>query len=367
MKVTGIRFLPDAGSDPGSTLSRRKVAPAPAGPECVFELLTDDDPIGVGVVPRAACAPAERLLADLLIGEDPRGVTGLWQRMTEASSGRRAGYELLAAIAALDVALWDLKAKANGEPLWKALGGSRPRANVHAAASDPLSDSVALSAWYERMAREFGVHGGKLHLGPDVDSDVERLDALRTALRQTSNQPVLVIDLNQRGSPKQSAHRIRAREQGFDLAWVEGAARDWDFPGLKQVSDAVCCAVSVGRRLATPGDFLPHFHHRSADVIDIDPGLTGITGALQLADAAYGFELPTTLAATHGNIHAHLATVMPYFMSMEVIDPAFETPLCLTEVRLEDGYAIAGDAPGHGLTPRREVKEVSRPRSGGST
>lgn len=367
MKVTGIRFFPDAGSDPGSTLSRRKVAPAPADPQCVLELLTDDDPIGIGVVPRAACAPAAGLVADFLIGEDPRGVTGLWQRMTEASSGRRAGFEMLAAIAALDVALWDLKAKVNDEPLWKALGGARPRANAHAAASEPLRDSVAVSAWYERMARDFGVHGGKLRLGADVDRDVEHLDALRTALRHASNQPVLIIDLDQQSSPKQAVRRIRALEEEFDLAWVEGAARDWDFPGLKQISDAVRCAVSVGRRLATHGDFLPHFHHRSADVIDIDPGLTGITGALQLADAAYGFELPTTLAATHGNIHAHLAAVMPYFMSMEVVDPASETPLAVTDVRFEGGCAIAGDAPGHGLQLRRKAREAARSRPGAST
>ena len=69
------------------------------------------------------------------------------------------------------------------------------------------------------------------------------------------------------------------------------------------------------------GEFLPHFHHRSADVIQLELGAVGITGALELADAAYGFELPVTLVESPGNIHAHLAGVMPYFMSLEVIDP----------------------------------------------
>ena len=90
---------------------------------------------------------------------------------------------------------------------------------------------------------------------------------------------------------------------------------------MKQVSNAISGAVCVGGELGV-SEFLPHFQHRSADVIEIDIGTVGITGALQIADAAFGYELPVTLTATAGNIHAHLAGVMPNFMSLEVLDPA---------------------------------------------
>jgi L-alanine-DL-glutamate epimerase-like enolase superfamily enzyme len=171
-------------------------------------------------------------------------------------------------------------------------------------------------------------------------------------LLKASPEPVLVIDIDRRCAPKQTIRFVRTIEQNLDIAWVEGAARDWDFPGLKQVSDAIGCAVAVGRGLATPGEFLPHFHHRSADVIQVDIGVTGITGALQLADAAYGYELPVMLVAAPGNMHAHLAAVMPYFMSMEIVDPAPESPLYSTGVRIEQGCAVADHEPGHGLTVR---------------
>ena len=86
--------------------------------------------------------------------------------------------------------------------------------------------------------------------------------------------------------------------------------------------------------------------------------------ALELADAAYGFELPVTLAESPGNIHAHLAGVMPYFMSMEVVDPFARWPVFATDVRIEAGWAIAGDAPGNGLSVDREALRQATPRAG---
>ena len=108
----------------------------------------------------------------------------------------------------------------------------------------------------------------------------------------------------------------------FDVAWVEGATRSGDIPGSEADLERDPRRGLRRRGISrTRGEFLPHFQHRSADVIQLDIGVVGITGALELADAAYGFELPVTLAESPGNIHAHLASVMPYFMSMEVVDP----------------------------------------------
>ena len=134
-----------------------------------------------------------------------------------------------------------------------------------------------------------------------------------------------------------------------------GATHSWDFAGLKQISNAICGAVCVGGDLATRGEFRPHFDHRSADVIQLDIGAVGITGALELADAAYGYELPVTLAESPGNIHAHLAGVMPYFMSMEVVDPVARSA-CLLDRRAHRG--------GMGDCGRRARQRLERgPRS----
>jgi L-alanine-DL-glutamate epimerase-like enolase superfamily enzyme len=344
MKVTGVRVTPYA-CPPSRTPAGRLTSHG-----CVIELQTDAGLTGIAIGVDGARAQIERLVEGLLVGADPRGVTGIWRRMTEVQDARRREGLLNTSIAVLDMALWDLKARANEEPLWKTLGGTRPRANAHAGGIALAANNAELSGWYEAMAREHGLRGAKLEVGLDEDADLERLALMRAALQRATAAPVLVIDAGQGWSAKQAIRRVRDMEEEFDVAWAEGVTRSWDFPGLRQISDAIRGAVCVGEDLATLGEFLPHFHHRSADVIQIDIGAVGITGALELADAAYGFELPVTLCEAPGNIHAHLAGVMPYFMSLEVIDPVPAVPIYTTDVRIEDGWAVAGDAVGNGLT-----------------
>jgi L-alanine-DL-glutamate epimerase-like enolase superfamily enzyme len=304
----------------------------------LVELLTDTELTGIAIGADVPAPSIESLVKDVLIGADPRGVRALWQRMTESRSRPDA-------IATLDGALWDLKARANDEPLWKTLGGARPNANAYASGND--------LAWFGVMARDYGLRSGKLKVGAHAGRDLERLAQLRSTLMQgTSEPPVLMIDAGERWSPAETIRRTLEIEAQFDLTWVEGAARRSDCLGLKQVSDAIGAAVCVGDGLASCAEFLPHLLQRSADVLQIDVGLVGITGALQLADAAFGYEIPVTLAAVPGNIQVHLAGAMPYFMSTEIIDPAQVTPLYTSDVRVEKGRAIAGDAPGNGLAVR---------------
>jgi L-alanine-DL-glutamate epimerase-like enolase superfamily enzyme len=333
MKITGVKTTRPAGA---------------AQESCIVELLTDAGMKGIAFAAAGARAQIKRLVKERLVGADPRGVTGIWQQLSDPQSALR-GKAYRNAIAALDLALWDLKAKANDEPLWKTLGGARPRANAYASHQDPAASDAELTTWFQRMARDHGLRGGKLRVGADGDGDARRLGRMHAALAETTPTPVLMIDAGHDWSVAQAIDRVQSLEQRFDLTWVEGVFRDRDSRGLKRLSDAICGAVCAGDGLATIGDFLPHFERRSADVVALDIGAVGITAALQIADAAYGLELPVTLAAVPGNIHAHLAGVMPYFMSVEIVDPEPATRFFASDVRIEDGWAVAGDAPGNGL------------------
>lgn len=351
MKVTAVRFVDAAGP------VRPESARVPALPDdrlFLLELQTDEGLAGIAIIPSAARSAAERVVEDLLVATDPRAATGAWQRMSEAAATCRTGFQSQAAMAALDIALWDLKAKLNGEPLWKTLGGGRPRANIHASEPRPSGDPHTVSNWAAQMAQKCGIHAAKIYLPADTRADEARLDAMLTAFGEAA-PATFAVDLGRGTTPKATIRRVRALEKRFDIAWLEGAAPDTDLRGLKQVSDAVRAAVSVGRRFGLTSEFLPHFQHRSADIIDLDIGRTGITGALLLADAAYGYELPVTLAATHGNLAAHLAPVMPYFMSLEIVDPESASTLYRSDVRIEQGRAVAGDAHGHGMCAARAV------------
>ena len=93
--------------------------------------------------------------------------------------------------------------------------------------------------------------------------------------------------------------------------------------------------------------------------------MTGITGALQIADAAYGLELPVTLGGSTGIIHAHLANAIPNCITVEIPHPEPETKVYEWDVKIENGSAILGDKPGLGITinydelSKAEVKSIS--------
>ena len=342
MKITGVKATRRVGD--AHALTGRLTDSC-----CIVELSTDTGLTGIGIADPGVRVPVRRLVADMLVDADPRSVTGIWQRMMDAQSAGRRGKTESRALAVLDQALWDLKAKANDEPLWKTLGGARSRANAYASHKDPAASDAEFTTWFQRMARGHGLRGGKLRVGTDENADARRLERMRVSLAEVTPEPVLMIDADHGWSVKQAIDRVRSMEQRFDLTWVEGVSRDRDARGLKKLSDAIRGAVCVGAGVATIGEFLPHLERRSVDVVAIDIGITGITAALQIADAAYGLELPVTLSAAPGNIHAHLAGVMPYFMSAEIIDPEPATRLFTSDVRIVDGWAVAGDLPGNGL------------------
>lgn len=315
----------------------------------VLQLRTDESLVGIAVLRGDAPLVLRRFVDEVLLGEDPRGVTGLWQRMVNSRSGGGPSGDVMQAIAALDIALWDLKAKANDEPLWKALGGARPRVNVHAGCVDPECDDATVLQWYGNLARSGGIRGGKLKVGGDERADLRRLGLMQQALGAQAAAPTLMVDAAGQWSSKEAIRRIGEMEEQFDLTWVEAPTPSWDFLGLKRVSNGIRAAVCAGANIEFPAGFLPHLQHHSIDVVQIDTATVGITGALQLADAAYGFELPVALSASPGNYHAHVAAVMPYCASMEVVDAAAGGGSITTDVRIEGGWAVAGDRPGNGL------------------
>ena len=139
MKVTGVRTRVYEHA-----LSRRMGdANSPGGRDrgSGMAVFVDTDAGITGVVPAwpRSRGSIERL-ARLVIGEDPRGVVGVWKRLVDfVFEGGNEG-EDNAAIGAIDVALWDLEAKANGEPLWRTLGAREGRAKAYASGMDmPLS------------------------------------------------------------------------------------------------------------------------------------------------------------------------------------------------------------------------------------
>ncbi|SEE95253.1 mandelate racemase/muconate lactonizing enzyme family protein [Ruania alba] len=323
--------------------------------QMVVKLHTDD-----GLTGMAIGHPTSRSVvhsfAELLVGEDPAGVKSLWQRMVDrAFKGGTEGI-VKEAICHLDVALWDLKAKANEEPLWKALGASSPHVRAYASGIDsPLTDSE-IDAFYRGMAAR-GITLGKLKVGRDREGDLRRLDIMREALASRGKEPELTIDSNEYWTAKEAIDRIREIERHHRLTWVEEPARRWDVAGLRKVSEAVTSAVATGENLNGVPEFLPLIQGGAVDIVQVGQYTTGITGALRVAELASAYELPVATMNCPGDFMAHIGPVLDDHLGVEVVWGGMGRLVNNHQV-VEDGWITLPDLPGLGLTLRDDIDEL---------
>jgi len=356
MKITGVRTIPY------QLTMQRPIADAnhPAGSDQMpgLAVFLDTDTGLSGIAMGGARDMIHTLVDGLLVGRDPRGVLGHWNAMVDFvfKSGNRGANT--AAIASIDTALWDLKARINDEPLWRTLGASSNRVRAYASGIDLCLSDDEIRTFYTRMAAD-GVCGGKLKIGLDLESDLRRIGIMRDALATSGKTPELCIDVNEYWSPKQAIRYMHVIEQEYDITWIEEPARRWDAEGLRKVSDNVRAAVASGENLHSLEDFVPLLSARAVDVLNIGAGASGITGAMKLAALAYAYETPVTMMNCAANYMAHLAATLPNHIMMEVLDNGRDAVLTHTHP-IVDGWIELNDEPGLGFTfDQEKLKECA--------
>jgi L-alanine-DL-glutamate epimerase-like enolase superfamily enzyme len=305
----------------------------------LLEVETDSGITGIALGTAAIHHQSVQLVNELLVGRDPRATTMLWQHLQQANA--HADGALTATIAALDIACWDAKAKFNDEPSWRTLGALRPR--VQAQLRAPEND---LEHWCRSIAKPAGVRSVVITSSGDAQQDLARLLIVREALSHAGSDCAVMLDAREQWSPKEAIRCVAEIERFIDLSWVEAPTLRHDFLGHKRILDSIRSGVCSGGHLTSAADFLPHLHHHSLSVVQLDVSLLGITAALQIADAAYGFEIPVTLTRSPGNLHAYVGAALPYCANIEFAD---NDSFVSGDVRIEDGWAVGGDRPGHGL------------------
>ena len=221
---------------------------------------------GYGFSGTHAHLPTDRLIVDcivhsfgpLLIGEDPREVLALWEKLHKQSEiywVGRAGITHLA-LGAIDIALWDLKAKAAGQPLWKLLGGSASK-KVEAYNTDGGWLNWSLETMVsdcKRLVEEEGYRAVKLKVGgPNPREDLRRVEAVRNALGPDIR---IMTDANGRWSLPQ-AIQTAGRLVDFDIAWIEEPIYFDDVEGHRRLAETIATPIALGRatlhRVAVPG------------------------------------------------------------------------------------------------------------------
>ena len=312
-------------------------------PGSFLEIYTDEGITGYSLIGNGF---VEKLFP-LLEGKDPRSVVGLWKEMNDlVFKGGNEG-ERCDAISAIDLALWDLKAKIADQPLWKLLGSSTNSIKAYASGIDLNLTDDEIYKFYSRMA-DMGIDAGKLKVGLDLESDEKRLGIMKDALSKANDRPLLCIDSNEYWSPKQAIRFISKLEEKFDITWAEEPARRWDYNGLKKVSDNIKAAVATGENINDLAEFMPLIDNGAVDIVEVGMGTTGLTGAMKVANMAYAYELPVAMMNCPGNTMAHLSTNLPNHMMMEVVDNGREL-FFNTDHHIADGKIILGNKPGFGI------------------
>ncbi|MAW79272.1 MAG: racemase [Parvularcula sp.] len=343
MKITGFR------SETYSMKMNREVADAnlPSGveimPASILFLETDENITGISL----GYGGGVEHLFHLIEGEDPRDVVGLWIKINDYL--HKAGNEGAATLvfSAIDMALWDLKAKIAGEPLWRTLGAREGRVRAYASGLDYSLSDEDLFRFYRHMA-ERGVTAGKLKVGLDIEADMRRIGIMQDALSVAAAKPGLMIDSNEYWSPKQAVRYISMIEERYDLIWAEEPARRWDYDGLRLVSSQVRTAVATAENLKSLSDVYPLIANEAADVLNLSSNHSGVTGCRQIANMAYAHNIPVSMMNCQANFMAQVAAALPGHTMMEVVDPGREH--CLKyDNHLEDGYIHLSEAPGFGI------------------
>ena len=321
--------------------------------EVVFlfaEILTEQGVSGLGFsYSKRAGGPAQyahaREVAEILIGEDPNDIAKLYNKLLWAGASVGRSGVATQALAALDIALYDLKAKRAGLPLAKLLGSYRDSVRTYNTSGGFLNASIDEVKERASQSLAEGIGGIKIKVGlPDSAEDLRRVAAVREHI---GPDVPLMVDANQQWD-RATALRMGRKLEQFDLVWIEEPLDAYDAEGHAALALALDTPIATGEMLASVAEHERLIATRACDIIQPDaPRVGGITQFLRLATLAdqAGLDLAPHFAM---EIHLHLAAAYPREPWVEHFD--WLDPLFNERLETREGRMIVPDRPGLGVT-----------------
>ncbi|MEU0180892.1 mandelate racemase/muconate lactonizing enzyme family protein [Streptomyces sp. NPDC006207] len=342
MKITGYRSLNTVHDWGRITGDVNGVQSGHTTPVPVLIIETDSGIEGVGL---GAHADIARVFP-AIEGDDPRSVTALYDRMLDWVFKAGHSGSTFGTVGAVDMALWDIKAKAADEPLWRTLGARERFVPGYASGLEYGLTDEELVVLYGRFA-DRGFKAGKLKGGRDLDRDLPRLEIMRDVLSRNSRRPALMFDANEAWNHAQAARYVAAIEERMDLTWVEEPLRRWDAAGMATLRGKVRAAIATGENLTGLEQYRPLLDANAVDIVQVG-NVWGITHFLRVATLAHAHDLPVSPVAYNANPVAHAAAAVPNLLTFEVQDLHFPVGLDVDQ-QFDDGGIVLGDRPGIGI------------------
>ena len=306
------------------------------------------------------------ILKPLLIGENPLDNERLWSKMfglTYQKGWSQIGatrQQILAAMAAVDIALWDIKGKAANMPVWRLLGGYRNTVPCYVTGGyyqdgKTIDDLTAECKSYV----ETGYNAIKLKIGGvSVEEDVDRVTAVREAVGPDID---IMVDVNE-GYDVRTAIRAARLLEPLDIRWLEEPVHWYDrIEGLRQVADATTIPIASGEQALTRWDARDLLTRGGIKIMQFDcTRSAGITEVLKIAGMCAAQNV--NLALHHDpQVHGHVMAALPNGEILETFPSAARDPIWaeLFSVRPEivNSQMELLDRPGLGLELNEDTLE----------
>ncbi len=334
----------------------------------IVEVFTDSGHVGIGnaaLAPRVAQQIIDVYLKPTLVGRDPWDAEALWQHMyrnTMAFGRKGIG---MAAISAVDIAIWDILGKAAGQPVFKLLGGrTKQKIPVYASRlySQPLDQLAAEAEAYKRQ----GYRAMKLRFGwgpVDGAAGMQRnLELVRTAREVIGYEIDLMADAYM-GWTLDYARRMIPLLEPFQLRWLEEAVIPDDIGGYAALKAMGRIPIAGGEHEFTSYGFRDLLEARAVDVIQFDTNrVGGITQARKVAALAESFSVPVVPHA--GQMHNFHVVMASYNSPMAEFFPIVDVEIGNElfwyifegEPTPQDGMIdLRDDVPGLGLKIKEDA------------
>ncbi|HEY8245065.1 MAG TPA: mandelate racemase/muconate lactonizing enzyme family protein [Casimicrobiaceae bacterium] len=283
-------------------------------------------------------------LAPRLIGRDPAEIERLWKDLFFHTHATAVGAITSLALAAIDTALWDIKCRRAGEPLWKCAGGAKAAIPVYTTEGGWLHHSMAQIVDEAKAAKAEGFKGAKFKVGkPSIAEDVRRLAAVREAVGDDFE---VMIDANQAFTVSEALRRAHAYAP-LGLAWFEEPLPAEDLAGHVELARKATMPVAVGESIYHPSHFREYLERDACSIVQVDCArIGGITPWLKVAHLAEAFNVavcPHFLM----ELHVSLVAAVPNGAWVEYI-PQLDA-ITTSRMAVRDGHALAPSTPGLGI------------------
>jgi L-alanine-DL-glutamate epimerase-like enolase superfamily enzyme len=350
---------------------------------CLVDVELDDGRIGTGMTAITEEEVVASIVNDIashaLVGMDPLRHEQVWDKLYWLLTPRGQSGYASHAIAAIDLALWDLKGQVLGQPVWRLMGGARSQVPVYATFGFAFFDrdelAAAAKAWVERgfkrLKMTVGHHALQRRdeprpLADVIAEDVKRIEAVRNAVGPDVQ---IFIDANC-SLDYFHASALAQRIEDFGIAFFEEPVSQNDIPNLVKLRGKTRIPLAAGQNEGLASRFRDMLVAQAVDVVQPNACITGgYTQCLRIAGmaAAFNAQFANGGAWPHHNMHLHAglangSLVEYHSVAVEVCKQVFDD---LPEP--SQGMLALPDVPGLGFRPNRErIAELAkRPGSRG--